>query len=95
MFLGESLISWKCKKQNTLSKSSVEAGYRAMSSTSAKIMWLHRLLCELGVLVGTSTPLYADNTSATKIANNSVFHERTKHIEIDVTSSVSMLLLRR
>ena len=83
MFLGKSLISWKCKKQTTVSKSSAEAEYRAMSSASAEIIWLRRLLCELGVLVDRSTPLHGDNTSPTKIANNPVFHERIKHIEID------------
>lgn len=31
-YLGNSLISWKCKKQERVSKSSTEVGYRAMSS---------------------------------------------------------------
>lgn len=83
MFLVESLILWKCKKQTTVSKSSAVTEYRAMSSASAEIIWLRRLLCELGVLVGNSTPLHGDNTSAVRIANNPVFHERTKHIAID------------
>ena len=83
MFLGDSLISWKCKKQTTVSKSSAKAEYRAMSSASAEIIWLCRLLCESVVTVGSSTPLHGDNTSATRIANNPVFHERMKHIEID------------
>ena len=83
MFLGESLISDKCKKQTTVSKYSAEAEYQTMSSASAEIIWLRRLLCKLGVLVGRSTPLHGENTSATRIANNPIFHERTKHIEID------------
>jgi hypothetical protein len=83
MFLGESLISWKCKKQITVSKSSAEAKYRAMSYASAEIIWLRRLHSEFGVIVSTFTPCHGDNTSATRIANNPVFHERTRHIEID------------
>ena len=83
MFLGTSLISWKSKKQSTLSKSTAEAEYRSMSSASSEIVWLRRLLCEFGVFLKGPTPLYADNTSAIRIAKNVVFHERTKHIEID------------
>eukprot|EP00268_Persea_americana_P016079 TRINITY_DN17621_c0_g1_i7.p1 TRINITY_DN17621_c0_g1~~TRINITY_DN17621_c0_g1_i7.p1 ORF type:complete len:106 (+),score=15.97 TRINITY_DN17621_c0_g1_i7:179-496(+) len=83
MFLGESLISRKCKKQTTVSKFSTEVEYQAMSSVNAEIICLRRLLCEFGVFVGSSTLLHEDNTSATKIANNPVFHERMKHIGID------------
>ncbi|RVW44711.1 Retrovirus-related Pol polyprotein from transposon RE1 [Vitis vinifera] len=44
------------------------------------------LLQELGFPQTTSTPLHADNTSAIPIATNPVFHERTKHIEVDCHS---------
>lgn len=83
MFLGNSLISWKCKKQPTVSKSSTEAEYRAMSSACSEILWLRRLLTELDHPCPGPTPLYADNISAIRIASNPVYHERTKHIEVD------------
>lgn len=54
-----------------------------MSSASSEIVWLRGLLVDLGVNLQSPTPLHADNTSAIQIASNPVFHERTKHIEVD------------
>ncbi|GJZ98671.1 uncharacterized mitochondrial protein-like protein [Tanacetum coccineum] len=83
IFLRDSRISWKSKKQDILSKSSTEAEYRAMAVTTSEIVWLHWLLADMGVQITSPTPLYCDNRSAIQIARNTVFHERTKHIEID------------
>ena len=83
VFLGDSLISWKSKKQQVVSRSSTEAEYRAMASTTSEIVWLRWLLADLGVCLSSPTPMYCDNKSAIQIAHNTVFHERTKHIEID------------
>jgi len=48
MFLKEAPISWKCKKQDPVSKSSTEAEYRAMSATCSEIIWMRGLLLKLG-----------------------------------------------
>jgi len=81
--LGTSLISWKAKKQNTISRSSAEAEYRCMAQTVAKLTWLKGLLQELQVKVQLPINLYCDNKAALQIAANPMYHERTKHIEID------------
>ncbi|KAL6349688.1 hypothetical protein AAG906_041095 [Vitis piasezkii] len=47
MFLGDALISWRCKKQDRVSKSSTKAEYHAISTACFEIVWLHGLLEEL------------------------------------------------
>ncbi|XP_040947303.1 uncharacterized mitochondrial protein AtMg00810-like [Gossypium hirsutum] len=83
IFLGNLLISWKSKKQPTVSRSSSEAEYRALASTVYEVQWLHYLLHDLGTTLVRATPLFCDNNSTIQIANNPTFHEHTKHIEID------------
>ena len=83
IFLGDSLISWKSEKQTVVARSSAEAEYRALVDTTSKIIWLRRLLEVMGVAIPSPTPLHCDSKRAIQIAHNDVFHERTKHIEID------------
>ncbi|GJS41311.1 uncharacterized mitochondrial protein-like protein [Tanacetum coccineum] len=83
VFLGDSLISWKSKKQDIFSKSSIEAECRAMAVITSEIVWIRWLLADMGVHITSPTPLYCDNRNAIQIAHNTVFHERTKHTEID------------
>ena len=83
MFVRENLVSWKSKKQSVVSRSRAESEYRAMTQSVCEIMWLHQLLIEVGIETLVPTKLWCDNQVALHTASSPVFHERTKHIEID------------
>lgn len=83
VFLGHSPISWKTKKQATVARSSAEAEYRSMASLTCELKWLKGLLLSFGIQHSAAIDLSCDSQSAIHIAQNPVFHERTKHIEAD------------
>lgn len=84
VFLGSNPISWSSKKQQTVSRSSTEAEYRALSSTAAELDWIKQLLSFLHVSIPYQPVLYCDNMSAIALTCNPVLHQRTKHIEVDI-----------
>jgi hypothetical protein len=84
VFLGDSLISWSSKRQNTVSRSSAEAEYRAVANAVAEATWLRQLLTELHTPLRKTTLVYCDNISAIYMSSNPVQHQRTKHVEIDL-----------
>lgn len=83
VFLGSNLICWSAQKQATVLRSSTEAKYKALANATAKIMWIRKLLDELGVSHPSAAQLWCDNIGATYLSDNPVFHARTKHIEVD------------
>ncbi|CAL0300245.1 unnamed protein product [Lupinus luteus] len=85
-FIGDSLISWKSKRQRTVSRSSAEAEYRVLALAGCEGQWLSYLLTNLLFPNTTHITLSCDNQSALYIVVNTVFHERTKHIEMDCHS---------
>jgi hypothetical protein len=81
--LGDSLISWRSKKQSVVARFSTEVEYRALANTTSELLWLRWLLHDMGVSQTSSSPIFCDNRSVIQIAHNDVFHERTKNIEVD------------
>ncbi|KAL9309176.1 putative RNA-directed DNA polymerase [Arabidopsis thaliana] len=82
-FIGGNLATWKTKKQKVVSCSSAESEYRAMRKLTNELTWLKALLKDLGIEQHMPITMHCDNKAAIYIASNSVFHERTKHIEVD------------
>ncbi|RVW64388.1 Retrovirus-related Pol polyprotein from transposon RE1 [Vitis vinifera] len=64
-------------------RSTTEYEYRAMAQATCEIIWIHQLLCEVGMKCTMPTKLWCDNQAALHIVANPVYHERTKHIEVD------------
>ena len=83
MFIGGNLISWKSKKHDVVARSSAEAEYRVMILATCELIWLKHLPQELRFGKDEQMNLICDNQAALHISSNPVFHERTKHIEVD------------
>ncbi|KAL4583573.1 hypothetical protein LXL04_008151 [Taraxacum kok-saghyz] len=82
-FLGDRLISWQCKKQQTVSTSTAEAEYVAASACCSQVIWMQHQLLDYG-LDYLNTTIFCDNDAAIQITKNPVQHSKTKHIDIKV-----------
>lgn len=61
VFLKGNLISRSSKRQNTVSRSSVEAEYRAVANRVAEVSWLCQLLAKLHAPLRRASLIYCDN----------------------------------
>ncbi|KAL0444180.1 UNVERIFIED_CONTAM: Retrovirus-related Pol polyprotein from transposon RE2 [Sesamum latifolium] len=82
IFLGDAVLSWKTKKQSTVSRSTAEAEYRSMAASVCELHWISYFLSDLGVSLKLPIRLFCDNQATLHIMANPVFHERTKHIKL-------------
>lgn len=82
-FAWGNMVTWRNKKQSVVARSSTEAEVRAMSHGICEGIWLRRMLRELAVPMSNFMILLCGNKAAINIAKNPVYHDRTKHVEID------------
>ena len=64
-------------------RSSAKTEYRAMALATCELIWLKQLLHELRFGKDSQMTLMCDNQATLHITSNPVFHEMTKHIEVD------------
>jgi len=79
---GSGVVSWSNKKQPTVALSSTEAEYIGAVIVACEVVWLQKLLLDLGQSVDVPVVIYCDNISSTLLANNLIYHAKTKHIEV-------------
>jgi hypothetical protein len=79
--LAGGLISWTSRAQKTITLSSTEAEYMALSDCSRQVVWMHTLMGELGYSL-QPIPICRDNQGSIFIASNPITEKRSKHIDI-------------
>ena len=77
-------ISWSSKLQSTVSLSTCEAEYAAVSAAGREAKWIISILEEIGFGDVRPMTLYTDSMPAIQLAQNAQFHARSKHIEISM-----------
>lgn len=82
-FVGGNLVTWRSKKQKVVALTGAEAEFRGMAKGLCELLWLKRLLTEIGFAPKSEINLHCDNKAAIDISHNPVQHDRTKHIEVD------------
>ena len=79
-YMGDTTFTWSSNKQSIVTFSTCETKYVANTSCVCHFIWLRRLLKELWMPQEKPIEIYVDNSSAIILAKNSIFHDRSKHI---------------
>eukprot|EP00253_Pinus_taeda_P024608 PITA_24608 len=85
--VGGTTVSWVSKIQSVVELSTIEAEYVAATEASKEMIWLQRLMGELG----KEHDMGGDSQSVIHLGKNSAFHCKTKHIQLKYHFIQSML----
>jgi len=72
--LGSNVIFWSSKKQPTIAKSLTYVEYGTIATTTTELLWLWKLLKELGHPIIKTLQLFSNNIGATYLYANPMFH---------------------
>jgi Reverse transcriptase (RNA-dependent DNA polymerase) len=81
-FFLDSLVSWSARKQRTVSTSSTESEYYALTNTIKEALWITLFLSLTKIPFPSPFPILCDNQSTCTIANTDSISSRTKHIDV-------------
>ena len=74
-------IAWRSKSQRSVSLSSTEAEYMAISEVAAELLYIAGVLKFLGVNLEYPIEVNVDNIGAVYLSKNATTSNRTKHID--------------
>ena len=75
-------ISWKCKRQDTMALSTVEAKFMAFLKATTQALWMSKYFHEVELPVNRSLTIYADNSRSIANSTTEKNHWHTKHINV-------------
>lgn len=79
--IGKSIVSWESRKQKTVALSSTEAEYISLTDTCKEGLFIRKFLKDI-INKNIVITIHNDNQSALKLCKNSLYHSRTKHIDV-------------
>ena len=82
IFIGNCLVSWKSRSQKTVTLSSTEAEYVAVSEVCMEILFIRQILEFLKIKIDYPVTVFCDNIGAIFLGYNDKNSKRTKHVDI-------------
>ncbi|MCO5594353.1 hypothetical protein L7F22_048383 [Adiantum nelumboides] len=79
--MAEGAVLWRSRLQTCVTQSTTEAEYVVASEACKEAIWLGRLVTDLGIKEETSM-LHCDSQSAIQLARSTVYHSKTKHVDV-------------
>lgn len=81
IFFNGGAVNWISRKQNSVTLSSMEAEYCALSETCQELLWIRRLLKDFNEEQDHPTTVFEDNQSCLSFVSSDRLSKRSKHIE--------------